>query len=155
MSGPLQPLTDVIETNYGEELTQFRLRLRALADQDIGAEGVDGAVTAMTPMASVASQEVSVEVVGFTQGPEQDYATFVVSVAMHVNPRSRPGAVYWDEADAWAHALAGNQWAGVERRDTREISDGQASNYVFSDRDCGPGVNRGCIGPVRCRSALG
>ncbi|WP_133247530.1 hypothetical protein [Arthrobacter sp. H-02-3] len=123
----------MIEANFGEELASFRTRLGALAHQDIGTEGVDGAVTAMIPMASVVSPEVSVEVVGFTQNPQRDHSTFVVSVALHLIPRRRPRTVYWDEADAWALALAGTQWAGVERWGTREIADGQATTYVFSD----------------------
>jgi hypothetical protein len=129
----IEELTGMIETNCGEELTSFRRRLHALSHQDIGGEGVEGAATAMAPMTSVASHGVSVEVVGFAQCPEPDRTTFTVSVAMHLHPQRRPRAVYWDEADAWVLAVAGEQWVGVERRGTHEMAGGRATHYVLSD----------------------
>jgi hypothetical protein len=108
-------LTRRIETTCGEDLSVFRRQLNALAWQDIREGGVEGAATAMARKPSCVNHGVSVGVVGYAGRPVSGGTGFMISVALHVHP-GRAGSVYWEEADAWAHAVAGQQWSGVERR---------------------------------------
>jgi hypothetical protein len=108
-------LTRRIETTCGEDLFVFRRQLNALAWQDILDGGFEGAATAMARKPSCVNHGVSVGVVGYAGRPVSGGTGFMISVGMHVHP-GRAGPVYWEEADAWAHAIAGPQWSGVERR---------------------------------------
>jgi hypothetical protein len=56
----------------------------------------------------------------------------MISVAMHLHPDRRSGGVYWEEADAWAEAVAGDEWYRVEPRGGLENSDGRVFRYVLT-----------------------
>jgi hypothetical protein len=131
--GMIGTLTRRIQTTCGQELQAFRRQVHALAWQDICAGSVEGAATAMAPQPSLATQGVSVEVVGFAHRPAPERTTFMVSVALHLHPYRRARGVYWEEADAWAHAVAGEQWTGVERQGAQESAGGRVFHYALTE----------------------
>jgi hypothetical protein len=118
----------------GEELSLLRRQMYALAWQDIHDGAVEGAATAMARKPSCANQGVSVDVVCFARRPDADDATvFVISVAMQVHPDRPPGEVYWEEADAWALAVAGNEWFRVEPRGGLEKAGSRIFHYALAE----------------------
>ena len=131
-------LTRRIETTCGEDLSVFRRQLNALAWQEIREGGVEGAATAMARKPSCVNHGVSVDVVGYAGRPVSGGAGFMISVAMHVHP-GWAGAVYWEEADAWAHAVAGQQWAGIEPRGGVDNLYSRVFHYALT-ADAGPGA---------------
>jgi hypothetical protein len=118
-----------IETTCGEDLSAFRRQLNALAWQDIREGGVEGAATAMARKPSCVNNGVSVDVVGYAGGPGS--TRFMISVALRVHPGLN-ASVYWEEADAWAHAVAGRQWPGVERRGAVENPLSRVFHYALT-----------------------
>ena len=122
-----------IQTICGDELSLFRRQMYALAWQDMHEGAVEGAATAMARKPSCVNHGVSVDVVCFAVRPTSEDATFMISVAMHVHPDRRSGGVYWEEADAWAEAVAGHEWFRVERRGGLENPDGRVFRYVLTD----------------------
>jgi hypothetical protein len=75
---------------------------------------------------------VTVDVVCFALRPTSEDATFMISVAMHVDPDRRSGGAYWEEADAWAGGRAGDEWYRVEPRGGLENPDGRVFRYVLT-----------------------
>ncbi|MDR6417079.1 hypothetical protein [Pseudarthrobacter sulfonivorans] len=124
-------LTHRIQMICGDELSMLRRRMYALGWQDFHEGAVDVAATAMARKPSCVNQGVSVDVVCFALGPSAEAAAFMISVAMHVHPQRSPGAVYWEEADAWAQAVAGHGWFSVEPRGSRENASGRVFHYAL------------------------
>jgi hypothetical protein len=104
----------------GDDLSLLRRQMYALARQDIREGAVDGAATAMARKPSCVNHGVSVDVVCFATRPTGGAAAFMISVAMNMHPERRAGDVYWEEADAWAQAVAGREWFRAEPRGSRE-----------------------------------
>ncbi len=126
-------LTRRIQMICGDELSLLRRQMYALAWQDIHEGAVDGAATAMPRKPSCVNHGVSVDVVCFALRPSVEDAAFMISVAMHVHPDRRSGDVYWEEADAWAQAVAGHEWFRVEPRGSLENSGGRVFHYALTD----------------------
>jgi hypothetical protein len=106
----------------------------SLAWQEIREGGAEGAATAMARKASCVNQGVSVDVVCFAQRATLKDAPFMISVAMHLHPDRRSGEVYWEEADAWAQAVAGHEWFRVEPRGGLETLDGRVFHYALTEK---------------------
>ena len=126
-------LTRRIHTICGDELSLLRRQMYALAWQDIHAGAVDGAATAMARKPSCVNHGVSVDVVCFAVRPTPHVVTFMISVAMQVHPDRRPGDVYWEEADAWAQAVAGHERFRVEPRGALENPPGRVFHYALTE----------------------
>lgn len=130
----IDTLTRRIQATCREELSLLRRQMQSLARQDIQESGVEGAATAMARKRSCMSHGVSVNVVCFAQRAGLEEAPLVLSVAMYVHPYCRPGDVYWEEADAWAHAVAGHDWYIVEPRGALETLDGRVFHYSLTEK---------------------
>ena len=122
-----------IQTICGDELSLFRRQMYTLAWQDMHEGALEGAATAMARKPSCVNHGVSVDVVCFAQRPTNEDATFMISVAMHVHPDRRSGGVYWEEADAWAQAVAGHEWFRVEPQGGLQNPDGRVFRYLLTD----------------------
>jgi hypothetical protein len=111
----------------------LRRQMYALVWQDIQEGAVEGAATAMARQPSCVNHGVSVDVVFFALRPEQEDATFMISVAMHVHPGRRSGDVYWEEADAWAQAVASPGWFRVEPRGGLEVPGSRVFHHALTE----------------------
>lgn len=121
-----------IRAQCSEELTVFRDQVYALTWQDIGTGGLDGAATAMAPRPSLTTPGVSVDIVGFAQrqasgGP----AEVGFSVALRLVSERGPAGVHWDEAHAWAGAVAGGPWAAAEYTGSQEAPGAIVFHYLL------------------------
>lgn len=123
-----------IQGTWGPELSLLRRRMYSLGRQEIREGGVEGAATAMARKHSCVSRGVSVDVVCFAERGTREDAAFMISVAMHVHPGHRSHEVYWEEADAWAHAVAGNDWFRVEPRGGLETAGGRVFHYALTEK---------------------
>jgi hypothetical protein len=130
----IRTLTRRIQATCSEEVSLLRRQMYALAWQEIREGGVEGAATAMARKPSCVNNAVSVDVVCFAQSATVEDAPFMISVAMHIHPDRRSGDVYWEEADAWAHAVAGHEWFGVEPRGGLETLDGMVFHYALTEK---------------------
>lgn len=128
-------LTRRIQITCGDELSLLRRQMYALAWQDIHEGAVDSAATAMARKPSCVNHGVSVDVVCFALRPTNEDATFMISVAMHVHPDRRSGDVYWEEADAWAQAVAGHEWFRVEPRGRLENPGSRVFHYALTETE--------------------
>ena len=126
-------LTRRIHMICGDELSQLRRQMYAVAWQDFHEGDIDCAATALARKPSCVNHGVSVDVVCFTLRPTPDVLTFMISIAMHVEAGRRSGDVYWEEADAWAHAVAGHERFGVEPRGSLENSGGRVFHYALTE----------------------
>ncbi|MEJ1181374.1 MULTISPECIES: hypothetical protein [unclassified Pseudarthrobacter] len=131
----IKALTRRIQVSCGDELSLLRRQMYALARQDIHEGAVDSAATAMARKPSCVNHGVSVDVVCFALRPTNEDATFMISVAMHVHPDRRSGDVYWEEADAWAQAVAGHEWFRVEPRGRLENPDSRVFHYALTETE--------------------
>lgn len=121
-----------IRTQCGAELSVFRDRVSALAWQDIGTGGLDGAATVMAPHPSLATQGMTVDIVGFAQWHAPSRTTAIgISVAMLLDSDPVPAGVYWEEAHAWAGAVAGGPWAAAEFTGSQEAPGGVVFHYLL------------------------
>ena len=127
-------LTGRIQATCADELSLLRRQMYSLAWQEIREGGAEGAATAMARKASCVNQGVSVDVVCFAQRATLKDAPFMISVAMHLHPDRRSGEVYWEEADAWAQAVAGHEWFRVEPRGGLETLDGRVFHYALTEK---------------------
>jgi hypothetical protein len=118
----------------GDELSLLRRQMYSLEWQDIREGAVEGAATAMARKPSCVNLSVSVDVVCFAQRASLEEAPFVISVAMHLHPDRRSGDVYWEEADAWAQAVAGPEWLNPEPRGNLETLDGRVFHYALTKK---------------------
>ncbi|MBT2521917.1 hypothetical protein [Arthrobacter sp. ISL-28] len=126
----------------GAELSVFRDRVSALAWQDIGTGGFDGAATVMASRPSLATPGVTVDIVGVAHWhAPSGTAAIGISVAMLLgsdrggldggdSDRAAAG-VYWEEAHAWAGAVAGGQWAAAEFTGSQEAPGGVIFQYLL------------------------
>ena len=126
-------LTRRIHMICGDELSRLRRQMCAVAWQDIHEGDVDCAATAMACKPSCVNHGVSVDVVCFALRPTPDVVTFMISVAMHVQAGRPFGDVYWEEADAWAQAVAGHERFRVEPRGGLENPGGRAFHYALTE----------------------
>lgn len=120
----------------GAELSLFRDRVSALAWQDIGTGGLDGAATVMAPRPSLATPGMSVDIVGFAQWHALSGTAAVgISVAMLLDSdrgdSDHAAGVYWEEAHAWAGAVAGGPWAAAEFTGSQEAPGGVVFQYLL------------------------
>jgi hypothetical protein len=125
-------LTHRIHMICGDELSLLRRQMYALARQDIHEGAVDVAATAMARKPSCVNHGVSVDVVCFATRPPGQAANFMISVAMRMHPERRAGDVYWEEADSWAQAVAGNERVRVEPRGSRESPGSRIFHYALT-----------------------
>lgn len=122
-------LTQRINMLCGADLAAFRARLCSLAQRDVYADGLESAVTTMPRHPSLLTEGSSVDILGFGTcagyGPPQ----LTLSVAMLLDYPRWPQEVFWDEAHAWAEAVAGPSMAvaGISR--SRENEDGMVFHY--------------------------
>jgi hypothetical protein len=130
----LAVLAHRIQLQCGAELELFRSRLYALNALDIGTGGLDAAATAMAQRRSLTSQDVSVDVVGYMGGRPVGGRTNVgVSVAMNVHASGSASPVRWEEAHAWAGAVADGPWIAAEFVGSRESPHGMVFQYALTD----------------------
>lgn len=121
-----------IRTQCGAELNTFRSQVQALARQDFGAGGLDAAATTMARRPCLATPGVSVDIVGFTCcRPSGGRPSVRVAVSMSLHPGRRASAVHWEEAHAWAGAVAGGEWAAAEYVGSQESPDGMVFHYAL------------------------
>ncbi len=128
----ISALTHRIQSLCRDEVKAFRSQVNALASWDILPGIVEGAATVMARKPSCLNPGVSVGVVAFLQQPNTGGSVLMVSVAMQLDPARVASGVYWEEADAWAHAVAGEQWAGVESKGGQESMGGRVFHYVLT-----------------------
>lgn len=140
-------LTHRIQMICGDELSVLRRQMYALGRLDIHYGGVEGAATAMARKPSCVNQGVSVDVVCFALRSTTDVASIMISVAMHVHPDRRPGDVYWEEADAWAQAVAGPEYSGVEPRGGLEKPGSRIFHYALTAEEPATGTAAGSQQP--------
>jgi hypothetical protein len=76
----------------------------------------------------------------------------MISVAMHVHPDRRAGDVYWEEADAWAQAVAGHEWFRVEPRGRLENPGSTVFHYALTEQPAPPGTPAALQGPTLATS---
>ncbi len=132
-------LTHRIQMICGDDLSLLRRQMYALARQDFDEGAVDGAATAMARKPSCVNHGVSVDVVCFALRSTTEQASFMISVGMHVHPDRRPGDVYWEEADAWAQAVAGHGRFGVEPRGGLERPGSRVFHYALTGEETSSG----------------
>jgi hypothetical protein len=125
-----------IRTQCGAELNTFRSQVHALARQDIGSGGLDAAATTMARRPCLATPGVSVDIVGFTCPHSSDGAPSVrVAVSMSLQPGRMASAVHWEEAHAWAGAVAGGEWGAAEYVGSQEGPDGMVFHYALKNAE--------------------
>ncbi|MDQ1053723.1 hypothetical protein QE394_001651 [Arthrobacter sp. SORGH_AS 212] len=122
-------LTHRINMLCGADLAAFRARLCSLAQRDVYADGLESAVTTMPRLPSLLTEGSSVDILGFGTcagyGPPQ----LTLSVAMLLDYPRWPQEVFWDEAHAWAEAVAGPSMAVAGISGSRENEDGMVFHY--------------------------
>jgi hypothetical protein len=121
-----------IQASCPDELSLLRRQMYSLTRQEMREGGVEGAATALARKPSCVSHGVSVDVVCFAQRAALEEVPLMISVAMHLHPERRSGEVYWEEADAWAQAVAGHEWFSVEPRGGLETLDGWVFHYALT-----------------------
>ncbi|MFF2315182.1 hypothetical protein ACFVTE_02820 [Arthrobacter sp. NPDC058097] len=110
----------------------FRSQVHALASQEIGSGGLDAAATTMARRPCLATPGVSVDIVGFTCPRSSEGRPSVrVAVSMSLQPGRRASAVHWEEAHAWAGAVAGGEWAAAEYVGSQESPGGMVFHYAL------------------------
>jgi hypothetical protein len=126
-----------IRSQCGAELNTFRSQVHALARQDIGSGGLDAAATTMARRPCLATPGVSVDIVGFTCPRSSDGAapSVRVAVSMSVQPGRMASAVHWEEAHAWAGAVAGGEWVAAEYVGSQEGPDGMVFHYALKNAE--------------------
>ncbi|HKS03623.1 MAG TPA: hypothetical protein VJS86_18260 [Arthrobacter sp.] len=123
-----------IRTQCSSELDIFRSQVHALARQDFGAGGLDAAATTMARRPCLATPGVAVDIVGFTC-PGSSGPSVRVAVSMSVQPGRMASGVHWEEAHAWAGAVAGGEWAAAEYVGSQESRDGMVFHYALKNAD--------------------
>lgn len=122
-------LTHRISMLCGADLAAFRARLCSLAHRDVYADGLESAVTTMPRHPSLLTEGSSVDILGFGTcagyGPPQ----LTLSVAMLLDYPRWPQEVFWDEAHAWAEAVAGPSMTVAGLSGSRENEDGMMFHY--------------------------
>lgn len=125
-----------IRTQCSAELNTFRSQVHALARQDFGAGGLDAAATTMARRPCLATPGVSVDIVGFTCSRSSAGEPSVrVAVSMSLQPGRMASAVHWEEAHAWAGAVAGGEWVAAEYVGSQESPDGMVFHYALKNAD--------------------
>ncbi|MFE4545344.1 hypothetical protein [Arthrobacter sp. NPDC056727] len=125
-----------IRTQCSAELNTFRSQVHALARQDIGAGGLDAAATTMARRPCLATPGVSVDIVGFTcPRPSAGKPSVRVAVSMSLQPGRMASAVHWEEAHAWAGAVAEGEWVAAEYVGSQESPDGMVFHYTLKNAD--------------------
>lgn len=125
-----------IRTQCSAELKLFRSQVHALTWQDIGPGGLDAAATTMARRPCLATPGVSVEIVGFTRWlPAHGTAAVGVAVAMNLHPDRRASSVHWEEAHAWAGAVAEEPWVTAEYIGSQESPGGMVFHYALKSAD--------------------
>lgn len=140
-------LTHRINMLCGADLAAFRARLCSLAQRDVYADGLESAVTTMPRHPSLLTEGSSVDILGFGTcagyGPPQ----LTLSVAMLLDYPRWPQEVFWDEAHAWAEAVAGPSMAVAGISGSRENEDGMVFHYRL--KVTGPAAASAPRPPVR------
>lgn len=125
-----------IRTQCSAELNLFRSQVHALTWQDIGPGGLDAAATTMARRPCLATPGVSVEIVGFTHWLPGHGSTAVgVAVAMNLQPDRRASSVHWEEAHAWAGAVAEAPWVMAEYIGSQESPGGMVFHYALKSAE--------------------
>ena len=121
-----------IETipRWNRDLDLFLDQVHALSKQEIGTGGLDCAATSMGRRRSITSADVSVDVVGFVaQSPGNGASGLGVSVALRFHSDGSISQHHWDEAHAWAGAVAGGSWMAAEFIESVETPGGVVFHY--------------------------
>ncbi|MGX9898935.1 hypothetical protein ACW0JT_01930 [Arthrobacter sp. SA17] len=119
-----------IWSQCGEELDLFLDQVHALSRQEIGTGGLDCAATAMGRRRSITSADVSVDVVGFVAHSSGNGSSALgVSVALRFHREGSISQHHWEEAHAWAGAVAGGSWMAAKLVESVETSEGVVFHY--------------------------
>ena len=140
----ITPLAQRIRTECSAELSLFQNQVLSLMQQDIGTGGLEGAATAMARRPSLASSGVTVEIVGFTEWqPAARAASVGITVVLRlgagtstaISPAGgrRDAGLLWEEAHAWAGAVAGGPWAAAEFLGCEEAPAGPVFHYLLKE----------------------
>ena len=125
-----------IRTQCSAELNAFSGQMQALARQDFDSGGLDAAATTMARRPCLATPGVSVDIVGFTcPRSAAGKPSMRVAVSMSLQPGRMASAVHWEEAHAWAGAVAGGEWAAAEYVGSPESQDGRVFHYTLINAD--------------------
>jgi hypothetical protein len=131
----IDALTRRIQATCRDDLLLLRRQMYSLAWQDIGKGGLEGAATAMARKPSCVNYGVSVDVVCFARRATFEDARLMISVALHLHTDRPSGeAVYWEEADAWAHAVTDHEWFRLEPCGALDILDGRVFHYALAEK---------------------
>ena len=119
-----------IWSQCGDELDLFLDQVHALSRQEIGTGGLDCAATAMGRRRSLTSADVSVDVVGFVAHSSGSGSSALgVSVALRFHRDGSISQHHWEEAHAWAGAVAGGSWMAAEFVESVETPEGVVFHY--------------------------
>lgn len=128
-------LAQRIRAQCSGELSVFRDQVSALVWQDIGTGGLEGAATAMASRPSLASPGVTVDIVGFTEWqPAHGTASVGVTVGLRLDAGRSAAGVHWEEAHAWACAVADGPWTLAEFIGSEETPGGVVFHYLLKDQ---------------------
>ena len=122
-------LTHRITMLCGSELATFRSQLAALAREDMYSSGLESAVTALQRRPALLTEGSSVTIVGFGTKPAAGPPVLTLSVSLLLDYQRWPLDVFWDEAHAWADAVAAPALvvAGISAR--HEDENGMVFHY--------------------------
>lgn len=127
----LTALTRRIQEICGNELALPRQQVLALARRNTTHGPLEAAISVMARRPSLLSPGVTVDIVCFTM----DHFRLTMSVTMRAHPRQPLGDVFWQEAEAWAHALADNAAVTIEPRGVIHNGGGKIFQYGLKERD--------------------
>ncbi|MCE3291326.1 MAG: hypothetical protein K0Q84_263 [Arthrobacter sp.] len=147
-------LAQRIRTECSAELSLFQNQVLSLMRQDIGTGGLEGAATAMARRPSLASSGATVEIVGFIEWqPAARAASVGITVVLRLGAGNSAGAwqaawrpvcqqsagggpdagILWEEAHAWASAVADGPWAAAEFLGCEEAPAGPVFHYLLKE----------------------
>lgn len=113
----------------GSDLAAFRAQLCSLALRDVYEDGLETAVTAMPRRVSLLTDGTSVNIVGFGTSANYGPPQLTLSVTMLLDYPRWPLDVFWDEAHAWAEAVAGPPLMVAGLTGSQELADGMVFHY--------------------------
>ncbi|MEE2523009.1 hypothetical protein V1639_11745 [Pseudarthrobacter sp. J75] len=129
-------LVQRIHRTFDVEVREFRGRLESLILEQQLPEALDGAATTLPPRPSMMAPESSVSLYAHVGPRDAESGTVWVTVTIHSPADSYLTPDAWTEADAWALAVGGREWAVPEFHGEWQAapSNWSATNYRYALR---------------------